>query len=57
MVDARDAIYKEFLFTNFNQVCVHMYQGSRAGTVTIILYGLREIRKYSFLFNNVGASL
>jgi pterin-4a-carbinolamine dehydratase len=22
MVDARDAIYKEFLFTNFNQVCL-----------------------------------
>jgi len=40
MVDARDAIYKEFLFTNFNQVCVHVYQGSWAGTVTVILHGI-----------------
>jgi hypothetical protein len=40
MVDARDAIYKEFLFTNFNQVCVHMYQQNRAGTITVIFYGL-----------------
>lgn len=43
MVDARDAIYKEFLFTNFNQVCMHVYQGEQGKhrpTKVSLFYGL-----------------